>query len=144
MPKDKNGILGTIIFHNILFLILFFFGFIEPKEPPGIESITINFGDEEYGSGTSEPGEMPEIQDIPEQSVPPAEDISVVDDSRDEILTQDFEKAPPVQKKKSENCIITSFIRKTEENIIKIYLISTFMQNQARVMIWKLLPKTAE
>lgn len=102
MPKDKNGILGTIIFHNILFLILFFFGFIEPKEPPGIESITINFGDEEYGSGTSEPGEIPEIQDIPEQPVPPAEDISVVEDSRDEILTQDFEKAPTIQKKKSE------------------------------------------
>ena len=63
MPKDKNGILGTIIFHNILVLILFFFGFIEPKEPPGIDSIVINFGYEESGSGLTEPGETQEIQD---------------------------------------------------------------------------------
>jgi outer membrane biosynthesis protein TonB len=101
MPKDKNGILGTIIFHNILFLILFFFGFIEPKEPEGIESIVINFGDEEYGRGTSEPAEVMETAEIPEQSVPSVEEISV-DDSKDEIMTQDYEKAPPVQKKKSE------------------------------------------
>lgn len=101
MPKDKNGILGTIIFHNLLFLILLFFGFIEPKEPPGMESIVINFGEEEYGRGISEPGEIIETSEIPEQAIPPAEDISV-DDSKDEIMTQDYEKAPSVQKKKSE------------------------------------------
>ncbi|UCH15049.1 MAG: hypothetical protein JSV22_03565 [Bacteroidales bacterium] len=102
MPKDKNGILGTIIFHNILFLILFFFGFIEPKEPPGMESIVINFGDEETGSGPAEPGETQEIQDVREQPEPPAEDISVVEEARDEIITQDFEKAPAIPEKKTE------------------------------------------
>ncbi len=101
MPKDKNGILGTIIFHNILLLILLFFGFVEPKEPPGIEGILINFGEEEYGRGISEPAESKETSRIPEQLTPPSEDISV-SESKDEIITQDFEKAPAVQKKKSE------------------------------------------
>lgn len=101
MPKDKNGILGTIIFHNILLLILFFFGFIEPKEPAGIESIVINFGNEEYGSGMSEPAELTEPDVTPEQPELPAEEISV-DDSKDDIMTQDYEKAPSVQKKQQE------------------------------------------
>jgi colicin import membrane protein len=115
MPKDKNGILGTIIFHNLLFLILFFFGFIEPKEPPGIESIVINFGDEEFGRGISEPGEITETSEIPEQPLPPAEDISL-DDSEAEIMTQDYEKAPSVQKKKSEK---KQNVSKAEDKIKK-------------------------
>ncbi len=64
-----------------------------------MESIVINFGEEEYGRGISEPAESKETSRIPEQT--PAEDISV-SESKDEIMTQDFERAPAVQKKKSE------------------------------------------
>jgi colicin import membrane protein len=111
MPRDKNGILGTIIFHNLILLILIFFGFTRPKEPMGAEAITINFGNESSGSGILEPAETPEIDEAMQQSVPHSQEISTEDASED-ILTQDFEKAPSVAKKKTEN---KQDIRKVEE-----------------------------
>ncbi len=97
MPKDKNGILGTIFFHNILLLILIFFGFTNPKPLPGIEGIKIDFGNEETGSGISElENEVKTAESIPEK-VP-----DITTDSKEDIITQDFEEAPKVVKKKTE------------------------------------------
>ncbi len=96
MPKDKNGILGTIIFHNILLLILIFFGFTEPKPLPGIEGIKIDFGNEEFGKGiTASEAEMKVEQPAP------AEESVISTDSKIDIMTQDFEEAPAVKKKET-------------------------------------------
>lgn len=105
MPKDKNGILGTIIFHNILLLILVFFGFTKPKPLPGIEGITIDFGYEESGQG------MADLQDesAAEQVIP--EKAEVITEAEEDIVTQDFEEAPAVVKKKTEE--------KKKENVEK-------------------------
>jgi colicin import membrane protein len=111
MPKDRNGILGTVIFHNILLLILIFFGFTEPKELPGLDEIRISFGNETYGSGIREKAETPEINEVLKQSVPLTQEISNEDVSED-ILTQDYEKAPSVAKKKTEK---KEDIKKVEE-----------------------------
>ena len=97
MPKDKNGILGTIIFHNILLLILIFFGFTKPKPLPGIEGITIDFGNEESGMGMAE-----QINEaVTEQAVPEQQEEAVTV-SEEDIATQDFEEAPAVVKKQTE------------------------------------------
>jgi colicin import membrane protein len=101
MPKDKNGILGTIIFHNIIILILIFFGFTKPNEPLGSDAITINFGNESSGSGITEPVETPEANEVIQPSVPPSRAITVEDASED-IQVQDYQKAPAVATKKIE------------------------------------------
>ena len=97
MPKDKKGILGTIIFHNILLLILIFFGFTEPKPLPGIEGIRIDFGNEESGKGIADIE-----KEIKTEQPVPAEESVISSDSKEDIITQDFEEAPAVEKKKTE------------------------------------------
>ncbi len=101
MPKDRNGILGTIIFHNLVILILIFFGFTRPIEPMGSGDIVINFGNESSGSGITEPAETPEANEVTQPSVPPSQAITVEDASED-IQVQDYQKAPAVAPKKTE------------------------------------------
>ncbi len=87
--NNKNGIIGTTIFHLVLILILVFFGFTAPPpEFPEPEGIVIDFGDSETGLGNVEP-------ESTENNT--ASDNNVVETNDEEILTQDVEETVSVK-----------------------------------------------
>ena len=44
MNLDRNGLIGTVIFHMIIAFLLIFFGFSYPDPPPEEEGVLVNFG----------------------------------------------------------------------------------------------------
>ena len=94
--NNNKGIIGTIAFHLAIALLLIFIGFSPPLPTfPDPEGIIINFGTDIQGAGIVEP------QDI--QSEPQATEVSVTEV---EALTQDFQEAPAIEEKKTQETII--------------------------------------
>ncbi|MGE0561815.1 MAG: hypothetical protein AB7O47_08365 [Flavobacteriales bacterium] len=63
--KEKNnraGLIGTIVFHALLFLLFLFVGMSYPDPPPPEEGITINFGNSEDGMGDNPTEELSESE----------------------------------------------------------------------------------
>lgn len=63
--KEKNnrvGVIGTIVFHALLFLLFLFVGMKYPDPPPPEEGITINFGNSEDGMGDNPTEELSESE----------------------------------------------------------------------------------
>jgi outer membrane biosynthesis protein TonB len=93
--SNRNGFIGTILFHGAFLTVFLFFGLHPPYPPPPEEGIMVNFGLDERGSGESEPivndKEKPVI--VPEEKVVPKEEAK--------ILTQDAEDAPALDVKKN-------------------------------------------
>ncbi len=87
--QHRRGIIGTIFFHVVVGIIIFFLGFSTPWPLPGEEGILISFGDDE-GFGTVDPPRE-ELAQLPASaaSVPATE-------TEEALLTQDFEEAPVV------------------------------------------------
>lgn len=84
------GIAGTVAFHIAILLLLVLFG-LKPQLPiPAEESILINFGDSDVGSGLVEPSAAEKIA-LAAQSKQAAQQESP--------LTQDFEEAPTLPTK---------------------------------------------
>ena len=52
---NRNGLIGTTIFHLIIAFLLIFFGFSYPDPPPDEEGILVNFGVDDTGYGSVEP-----------------------------------------------------------------------------------------
>jgi len=52
---NRNGLIGTTIFHLIIAFLLIFFGFSYPDPPPEEEGILVNFGTDDTGYGSFEP-----------------------------------------------------------------------------------------
>lgn len=99
MPTNKNGILGTVIFHAILLLLVLIFGFSTPLPLPGEKGILINFGTSSAGLGSVEPAmAQPARREEAQQPVPPAETQTT--QSEKALMTQDYEEAPSVPVKK--------------------------------------------
>ena len=99
MPLNRNGILGTIIFHAILLLLILFFGFTTPLPLPGEKGILINFGTSNSGLGSIEPAKSePARREDMNEPTPPVE--TQKSQSEKQILTQDFEEAPSIPVKK--------------------------------------------
>ncbi|MCA1756486.1 MAG: hypothetical protein LC649_03400 [Bacteroidales bacterium] len=108
-PKERNkGIIGTLIFHVALFALLILTGLQTPLPLPEEEGILVNFGDGDTGSGLFEPSassSSPSSGDpdpgIPDNAaaVAAAEEQQPVT-AEEQILTQDFEEAPVVEKKR--------------------------------------------
>ncbi len=97
MAKKNTGIIGTLVFHVAILLFVVMLGFATPLPLPDEDGILINFGTEETGSGNLEPM----ISEIPEEiSAPPSQEIAVPDESEEEVVTQDFEEAPALEKQK--------------------------------------------
>lgn len=93
--NNKNGLIGTVLFHLALVLILVFFGFTAPPpEFPEPEGILIDFGDSETGLGEVEPESMNSNS---------ANSSNNSEEAEEEIMTQDdvetvkVEKHNPVQ-----------------------------------------------
>ncbi|MEC7863716.1 MAG: energy transducer TonB, partial [Bacteroidota bacterium] len=51
----RKGIIGTILFHALLFVAFLFMGLTYQDPPPPEEGISINFGFNEEGLGKIEP-----------------------------------------------------------------------------------------
>ena len=97
IKNNKNGIIGTLLFHLLLLLIILFFGFAAPEPKfPDPEGILINFGTDDNGTGKIEP----------ENNVKKITKNIVEETNIKEInLTQDYQDAPVVKQehKKTNN-----------------------------------------
>ena len=92
--KDKlNGIIGTILFHCLLFLAFLFMGLTYQDPPPEEEGISINFGFSNEGSGEIEPDNNEESPEIIEEII--EEQI----ESHEKIITQALIETPTIEKK---------------------------------------------
>jgi colicin import membrane protein len=93
MGKSERGIVGTTLFHGIILVIVIFLGFIVPYPPPDEEGILINFGTDETGLGDQEPM----YSETPEEVPPLPQEAATPEETREEIIAQDFEEAPAVK-----------------------------------------------
>lgn len=92
MEEQKNkirGIIGTVIFHLMLFFALFFLALRTPLPLPGEEGVEVSLGYAETGSGLVQPKELKPVQRVePAESQPQPK----------EIMTQNVEEAPAIEK----------------------------------------------
>lgn len=93
-----QGIIGTILFHIGILMLLIFLALQIPVSAPGKEGMMVNFGFDNTGMGFDQQME-------PAPALAYQEPASVSEKTREEeeeILTQDNEDAPAIEKKKEE------------------------------------------
>ena len=112
--KHKAGFWGTIIVHAIVLVLLLILGFFTPLPLPGEEGILVNFGNANQGLGNEEPAPASQVtsppaetkeKQQPAQNPPPKQVTPKASSSKEEILTQDYEKTVAIEaatKKKKE------------------------------------------
>ncbi len=92
---EKKSFTITVILHVLLILLLIFFG-LTYLDPPPESGIAINFGTSEVGSGNEQPKEP--VRSAPQKtSAQPVKSQPVIEK---EVVTQDIEEAPVIEKKK--------------------------------------------
>ncbi len=89
MSERSYGIIGTIVFHNIILLLLLLTFIGLPRVTPSEGGLLINFGDEELAGGDAEPA----LNDLQPAAAPPQRSA----DREEGLLTQDHEEAPAVK-----------------------------------------------
>lgn len=99
----KNGLLGTILIHSILFSLLILVGFSSPPPADTEEGILVNFGTDETGTGLIEPSPPAGLKDATtpaahEATSPPVIPKTTVKTKEEALLTQNTEEAPSVKK----------------------------------------------
>ena len=96
--KKDIGIISTVIFHIIVLLLLFLFGFKTYYPLPDEEGIEVNFGDSPFGSGNIEPS----VSYRPVQQTNPISESSPQSSAtqKEEVMTQDFEETAVIEEKK--------------------------------------------
>ena len=109
--EKKKGIIGTVVFHAIVFIALLVFGFFTPLPLPGEEGILVNFGDSETGLGEREPSparkQQPAPQPVnqqpestpppPAQTTPPPAAPSQPEPAKEVAMTQDYEETAAIE-----------------------------------------------
>ncbi len=97
----KNGVLGTILIHSILFSLLILVGFSSPPPPDTEDGILVNFGTDETGMGLIEPSPpagLKESSPAPQEATSPPVITKTTVKTKDEaLLTQNKEEAPSVK-----------------------------------------------
>ena len=95
--KDKLvALIGTIAFHLVIFLILFFIVLtsVVPEEDTGI---LVNFGNVELSTGLYEPRGNPnagaDVVSVPEVTAPPVRTTQPAQTSTEDIITQNSEES---------------------------------------------------
>ena len=83
--NKQNAIIGTILFHILLLLCFIYMGLTYQIPPPPEEGITINFGYQDFGSGSEQP------EPIVEEEITPQK---LNNRFVEEITTQDIEEIP--------------------------------------------------
>lgn len=92
MNFDRNGIIGTLIYHGIIAILLIFFGFSYPNPPPEEEGILVNFGTDFTGFGDTEPaGENEQAGDERAKEI-----VTQTEDVTEEVAESVPETSPPV------------------------------------------------
>ncbi len=97
--KDKvKAWLGTILFHALLILALFFLALKTPLPLPDEEGVEVNLGFSEVGQNIEQ--EQPEeLQTPPLQPVEEIIEETVKDSPKEEIVKEDTEEAPAIVSK---------------------------------------------
>ncbi len=88
----RKAIIGTLLFHSLLFIAFLFMGLTYQDPPPLEEGISINFGISNGGLGESEPEANEEIAETLEEV--PKEQIESVEN----IITQTIIETPIIKK----------------------------------------------
>lgn len=97
--KTKNklcGIAGTVLFHLLLFLMLFYFTFPRPEIPDEASGVLVQLGTIDEASGTFQP-------EMSGQNVADAIEAEIPDEASEESITQDIEESVAVPDKKKED-----------------------------------------
>ena len=101
--ENKNrhiGLISTFIFHGGVLLLVILFGFVTPYPLPEEEGILINFGVDESGSGVIET-QVSATQKMPQpQEEVPAQSSVSNNDTKEEVLTQDYEETAHIESQK--------------------------------------------
>jgi TonB family protein len=105
LREHRKGIIGSLIFHAILIVLMFFFGFFTKLPLPGEEGILVSFGNSQTGFGAEQPASRriePEPTRIePRQeivpSTPPPPPPVQAQPARQEVMTQDFEESAAIE-----------------------------------------------
>lgn len=96
--KTKNklyGITGTVLFHLLLFLALFYFTFPRPEIPDEAGGVLVQLGTIDEASGTFQP-------EMTGQNAPDAVEAEILDEI-EETVTQDTEESITVPDKKKDD-----------------------------------------
>ena len=109
--NKRKGIIGTIIFHVLLFLTFMFLGLTYQDPPPPEEGISINFGFNDDGSNELETEKIEEKTEITEEII--EEQIENIE----EIVTQSKIETAPIETKKEKQKVIEK--TETKEDIIE-------------------------
>lgn len=99
--EQKFSIVSSLLFLLGFTGLLLIFGFSAPFPPPEEEGILINFGTEEFGSGSIEP--KPAEQPVTQESIPePAStpEATTPQETKEDVLTQDYEETAALEEKK--------------------------------------------
>ena len=95
--KNKiRGIAGTIIFHVIMLLLLFFLALRTPLPLPGEEGVLVNLGFDETGMGFNQ-----QTQPAPAVPTPTPQPVTPQEEE-EEYIVQDIEEAPAIVEKQEE------------------------------------------
>ncbi len=100
----RKAIIGTVLFHIGLLLCFIFMGLTYQIPPPAEEGITINFGYQDFGSGSEQAEQIVEEEEITPQEIvnnnPVVEDISTqdIEETPTEKLNEQLEKTKEVKK----------------------------------------------
>ncbi len=115
--EQKEGLIGTIVFH-VLLLLLFIFTGLTYQVPPPETGLTVNFGTSDVGMGDVQPDESgqptPE-KPQPEEQVTPVSSEEQPSESKEDVVTQDMEDALSVPDSKEESKNETSEEKKEEK-----------------------------
>ena len=103
----RKAIIGTVLFHIGLLLCFIFMGLTYQIPPPPEEGITINFGYQDFGSGSEQAEQIVEEQEITPQEI--VNNNPVVED----ISTQDIQETPKTKLK--EQLKKPKEVKKTED-----------------------------
>lgn len=111
--NKRTGLIISILFHGLLILVFAFFGLTYLDPPPEDEGITINFGTSDQGMMNNPNNTInQEVENTPSETVVsepvPAEAVD------EEVLTQNSEEAPSIDKKKEKKEEVIEPVKKEE------------------------------
>lgn len=111
----KKSMTITVILHVIILLLLLFFGFTY-LDPPPENGIAVNFGTTDYGKGNIQPTQP--IKTAPKQSSPePVPQVKT--EVKEEVITQDSEDAPVIQKEEKKQEVIETPNETPKKEVVK-------------------------
>mgnify|MGYP002470932403 CR=1 FL=1 len=128
--KTKNklcGIAGTVLFHLLLFLMLFYFTFPRPEILDEASGVLVQLGTIDEASGTFQP-------EMSGQNVADAMEAEIPDEASEESITQDIEESVAVPDKKKEEKKQPEPEKKTQpevDNRIKNQVANAFSKGNA-------------